>query len=192
MQCYVEEFFPKAIHTIDVFHAMEYLWDAANCLYKEGSDELIEWIETQKETLYDNRASEIVEQIDKQLSLLAKRGHGIKSKRVRLEKVRNYLNKCLDKMDYKTLREQDLEISSGSVEGAVNYVISKRFDSGGMRWIKECAEALLQLRCIGVNGDWDAFIAYVHDKTSRQGRKLKENFFLKSKEAAELPTYGLI
>ena len=191
LQCYIEEFFPKAIHTIDVFHVVEYLWDAASCLYKEGSDELVEWVEAQKEALYDGRASEIVEQIDKQISLLPKRGHGVKSKRDRLEKVRNYLNKRLDKMDYKTLREQDLEISSGSVEGAVKYVIAKRFDSGGMRWIKERAEALLQLRCIEVNGDWEAFIEYVHDKTSRQGRRLKENFFLKSKEAAELPTYGL-
>ena len=42
-------------------------------------------------------------------------------------------------MDYNTLREKDLEISSGSVEGAVNYVIAKRFDNGEMRWIKERA-----------------------------------------------------
>ena len=94
-------------------------------------------------------------------------------------------------MDYKTLSEQDLEISSGAVEGAVNYVVAKRFDSSGMRWIKERAEALLQLRCVEVNGDWDAFISYVHDKTSRQTRLFNENLFLKSKEAMKLPTYGL-
>jgi len=86
-----------------------------------------------------------------------------------LEKIRNYLNKRIDNIDYKTLQEQDLEISSGAVEGAVNYVIAKRFDSGGMRWIKERAEALLQLRCVEVNDDWDAFIDFVHDKTSREG-----------------------
>ena len=94
-------------------------------------------------------------------------------------------------MDYKALREQDLEISSGAVEGAVNYVIAKRFDSGGMRWIKERAEALLQLRCIEVNGDWDAFMLFVHDKMRDEGHKLKKNLALKSKEAAPLPTFGL-
>jgi len=31
----------------------------------------------------------------------------------------------------------------------------------------------------------------VHDKTSREAQRLNENFFLKSKEAMELPTYGL-
>ena len=189
MERYVEDFFPKAIHSIDVFHVVEYLWKAGSCLYKEGSEELAEWVEVQKELLYGGLAIEVVEEIDNRLALLPKKGPGMKSRRERLETVRDYLNKRCDKMDYKTLSEQDLEISSGAVEGAVNYVIAKRFDSSGMRWIKERAEALLQLRCIEVNGDWDAFISYVHDKTSRQARLLKENFFLKSKEAAELPTY---
>jgi len=64
-------------------------------------------------------------------------------------------------------------------------------ESGGMRWIKERAEALLQLRCSEVNNDWDAFISYFHDKTSRQAQLFNENFFLKSKTAMEFPTYGL-
>jgi MoaA/NifB/PqqE/SkfB family radical SAM enzyme len=33
-----------------------------------------------------------------------------------------------------------------------------------MCWIKERAEALPQLRCIEVNGDWEAFIAFVHER----------------------------
>ncbi len=94
-------------------------------------------------------------------------------------------------MDYKALRDKDLEISSGVVEGAVNYVIAKRFDSGGMRWIKDRAEALLQLRCIEVNDDWDAFISFVHDKTSRQAQQTRRIFFLKSTVPALLPTYGI-
>lgn len=191
LERYVKDFFPKAIHTIDIFHVTQYLWKAGGCLYKEGSEELVEWVEEQKDLLYDGRAAEIVKEIDERLALLPKKGPGMKGRRERLEKIREYLHKRLDKMDYKALNKQDLEISSGAVEGAVNYVIAKRFDSGGMRWIKERAEALLQLRCIEVNNDWDAFISYVHDKTSRQAQLFNENFFLKSTEAMKLPTYGL-
>jgi hypothetical protein len=191
LERYVKELFPNAIHAIDVFHVIEYLWKAGGCLYKEGSTELEEWVEEQKGLVYDGRVAEVVEEINKRLALLPKKGPGMKSRRERLEKIRDYLVKRLDKMDYKMLSEQDLEISSGAVEGAVKYVIAKRFDSGGMRWIKERAEALLQLRCIEINGDWDKFITYVHDTTSSQAQELKENFFLKSKEPAELPTYGL-
>ncbi len=188
LECYVKENFPKAKHTIDVFHVTEYLWEAGGCLYKEGSAELIEWVEAMKQLLYAGLAAEIVEEIDKKLALLPK---GMKSPRERLEKIKNYLSKRLNKMDYDKLSEQDLEISSGTVEGAVNYVVAKRFDSGGMRWIKQRAEALLQLRCVEINDDWDAFISFVHDKTSRQAQSSKENFFLKSKDASELPAYGL-
>lgn len=191
LERYIQEFFPKAIHAVDVFHVTEYLWKAGGCLYKEGSEELIEWVEDQKDLLYEGRASEIVKEIDKRLAQLPKKGPGMKSRRENLEKIREYLHKRVDKMDYKYLREQDLEISSGAVEGAVNYVIAKRFDSGGMRWIKQRAEALLQLRCIEVNGDWDSFISYVHNKTSSEAQLCNENFFLKSTEAEGLPTYGI-
>jgi hypothetical protein len=69
---YIEEFFPNAIHTIDVFHVMEYLWEAGGSIHKEGSDELIEWVETQTEALYDERQSEIIVEIDWHLALLPK------------------------------------------------------------------------------------------------------------------------
>ena len=188
---YIEEIFPQATHTIDIFHVTEYLWKAGGCLYKEGSDELVEWVEEQKDLLYEGRASEIVKDIDDRLALLPKKGPGMKNRRENLKKISSYLSKRLEKMDYKTLQEQDMEISSGAVEGAVNYVVAKRFDSGGMRWIKERAEALLQLRCIEVNGDWDAFISHVHDKTTMQAQSSDENFFLKSTTPGSLPTYGL-
>lgn len=188
LQCYIEELFPEAIHTIDVYHVTEYLWEAGQCLYKEGSAELVEWVETQKEALYDGRAVEIVAEIDK---CLAQLDPGKQSVRKRLQKVRNYIGQRVDMMNYKELREQDLEISSGAVEGAVNYVIARRFDSGGMRWIKERAEHLLQLRCIEVNNDWDTFIEFVHDRTRERVQQEHRNLSLKCTEPAPLPTYGL-
>ncbi|MCP5018641.1 MAG: ISKra4 family transposase [Ketobacter sp.] len=187
---YIEELFPEALHTLDVFHATEYLWKAGGCLFKEGSEELEQWVEQQKDALYEGRVAEIIEALADRLAMLPTRGPGTKNRRERLENILTYFSKRTDKMDYKSLREQDLEISSGAVEGAVNYVIAKRFDSGGMRWIKERAEALLQLRCIEANGDWDGFIKFVHDKTIEQTQRTHTSFFLKSNEAEPLPTYG--
>jgi len=188
---YAQELFPEALRTTDIFHVTEYLWKAGACVYREGSKEQEEWVECQKEALYDSRASDIVKELDDRRKLIPKKGPGNKGRRERLQQVRNYIAKRLDKMDYKFLQEKDLEISSGAVEGAVNYVIAKRFDSGGMRWEKQRAEALLQLRCIEVNGDWDDFIAYVHDKTSRQVQETRQNVFLKAKTPEPLPTYGI-
>lgn len=185
---YISEYFPKAEHTLDVYHVTEYLWDAGECLYPEGSAELTEWVEAQKEALYAGRAAQIVAEIDQRLACFEP---GKATTHNRLEKIRHYLAKRVDKMNYKALRERDLEISSGAVEGAVNYVIARRFDCGGMRWIKERAETLLQLRCIEVNGDWETFIKFVHDKTQEQAQSERKNLSLKCTTPALLPTYGL-
>jgi hypothetical protein len=73
-------------------------------------------------------------------------------------------------MNYASLQARGLESGSGSVEGAVNNVIGKRFDQGGMRWIKGRAEALLQLGCIETNEDWDTFIERVETAILAEGR----------------------
>ncbi len=185
LERYIADLFPEAEHTIDVYHVVEYLWEAGHALYKEGSDELEEWVSNQKEALYEGGVADIIAELDERLALLP-----AGTKHDCLKKVRGYLDKRQKKMDYKSLREQDLEISSGAVEGAVNYVIAKRFDCGGMRWLKERAEALLQLRCIEVNGDWDAFISFVHDKTKKQAQQTHKIISLKCQKPASLPSYG--
>ncbi len=58
--------------------------------------------------------------------------------------------------------EEDLPIATGIVEGAARYVVGERLDCAGMRWIPERAEALLQLRCIELNGAWNQFFDWVY------------------------------
>jgi hypothetical protein len=81
----------------------------------------------------------------------------------------------LTMMHYQQLIEDDLPIASGIVEGAARYVIGERMDCSGMRWICERGEALLRLRCIELNGDWDHFFAWGYEhwvEKMRQGKKV--------------------
>ncbi len=174
---YSKEFFPEAIHTIDVMHVVEYLWKAGECLHREGTPELKAWVEKQKERLYGGAVDAIIVELRTRLGKVPVTGPGNKGRRERLEQVMNYLENRKEKLTYAELIERDLEIGSGPVEGAVKHVIGARFDHGGMRWIRERAEALLQLRCIEINGDWERFIAWVHDdmraSASRRGQRLR-------------------
>lgn len=61
------------------------------------------------------------------------------------------------RMHYARLRKQDLEISSGVVEGAVRHLVGVRLDGPGMRWGRDRAEAVLHLRCVLINGLWSDF-----------------------------------
>lgn len=189
---YAKEFFPKAIHTLDVIHAVEALWKAGRSLHKEGSDELSQWVELQKARLYDGQVQAILDELTQILDVLPKTGPGNKGKRERLEQTFNYLNKRVSMMNYPELLAADLEISTGPAEGAVRHVIAQRFDEGGMRWIKESAEALLQLRCIEINGDWDKFMRFVHAKGwSDSPNGVPRGVDLQVSTPAPLPTYGL-
>ena len=142
-------------------HVVEYLWKAGRVLFREGAPALVDWVETQKKELYEGRLGSILKELERKIHNL-KPTPGVKSRRLRLEKIRLYLEKRQKNLNYGELQDDDMDIGSGSVEGAVNHVVGKRFDQGGMRWIKGRAEALLQLRCIEINGQWDAFTEYVH------------------------------
>jgi hypothetical protein len=73
---YGKEFFPEALHTVDVMHVIEYLYTAGECFYREGSAELADWIEAQKERLYGGQEAVIVEDLQRRLAGVPPTGPG--------------------------------------------------------------------------------------------------------------------
>ena len=190
---YTDEYFPAAqypgrVKTVDVMHVLEKLWLAGCCRYKEGTPELAAWVKAQEDLLYADRANEVVAELRRWLESTPKRGPGNKGRRKRLTDTIRYIEDRLDMMAYGTFRELDLEVGSGQVEGAVNYVVARRCDHGGMRWIKERAQAVLHLRCIDINGDWDAFTHWAVDRLQQEARADGTRPRLQTQHAAALPT----
>lgn len=165
--------FPKAIFTIDVHHVVERLWQVGRLYHAEGSTALADWVEEFKQLLYDGEAAEIVKRFRQLLEKVPSRGPGTKTKRTELAKQINYLEPRLEMMRYREWKKQDLVLASGVVEGAARYVVGERLDNSGMRWIEGKAEAVLQLRCIELNGDWDAFFDWAETQWRDQLRDRK-------------------
>jgi len=183
---YAHDVFPEAQHSLDVMHVVEYLWKAGACLHKEGSDELRGWVEKQKDRLYDGDAATIVGALRGSVKLAS-----TDKKKQTLKDIANYMARRVDMMNYDVLERADLELGSGMVEGAVRYVVAQRFDEGGMRWIRERAEALLQLRCIEINDDWEAFCEFAHKKIKRKQRCSRRAQRLLNDVPEALPTLGV-
>jgi hypothetical protein len=183
---YARMFFPHAIHTLDIIHVVERLWDAGECLYEEGSGELEQWVEAQKELLYGGDAPEVIAELRRRRRALC-RSQKNEKRRQRLKAHIGFLSKRVAMMDYAEWMDQDLEIASGAVEGAVKYLIGKRCDQGGMRWVAERVEAVVQLRCIEANGSWDSFVAFVHERLLGDQRDTVTPKRLQQKTAAPLP-----
>jgi hypothetical protein len=178
--------FPQATFALDIRHLEEKLWGIGRVLYKEGSPELEEWIDAQKTLLYTGKAANIVATLNDLLEATPTRGPGTKTRREALTSVIGYMQRRLDMMRYDELIAQDLVIASGIVEGAARYVVGERMDGAGMRWIRERAEALLHLRCIELNGHWDAFFDWAHQRW-RQKLLNREAVQIRTNEPIQLP-----
>jgi len=183
LERYAKELLPRARHTLDIMHVLEYFWEAGRFAFKEGSDELTAWVKKQEQRLYRGRTAS---------AILALNELDVReSNRKRLDQIRSYLRKRITMMHYDELRAEDLDVASGAVEGAVRHVIGKRFDSSGMRWIRERAEALLQLRCIEINGDWDLFASFVEERLLDRSEESQRLARVLTSTPPELPTFGV-
>lgn len=171
LKSYLKPLFPNAIFALDICHVVERLWSLGHHFHKEGSEELKAWVEELKTLLYAGRAGELLARLHRWLRQVPQHGPGTKGRRQALTSLIGYMEPRLDMMDYGHWLEQDLVIASGQVEGTVRHLVGERFDCAGMRWLQAKAEALLQLRCIELNGDWDHFFAWTCKQTHRRLRK---------------------
>ncbi len=179
------EFFPEATSALDIIHVEEKLWKIGRAYYGEGSEETEEWVEEMKSLLYGGCVKALLSQLREMLKQLSKRAKRDKSKREILSKVIKYMESRLDMMNYKDYIEMDLPIASGIAEGAARYVVGERMDCSGMRWIPERAEALLHLRCVELNGDWDRFFDWAY-KDWRDKLLKEEKVIVRTDEPMEL------
>lgn len=62
-------------------------------------------------------------------------------------------------MKYNEYLARGYPIGSGVVEGARRHLVKDRMEQTGMRWVVEGAQAVLSLRAIYVNEDWNTFHA---------------------------------
>jgi hypothetical protein len=185
------ELFPKATFSLDIYHVEEKIWDIGRAFYKESSNELEDWVEEKRALLYNGDVSGLLFQLKEMMEKLSKRAKRDKKKREILKSVINYMEPRFENgmMNYKEYIEEDLPIASSMAEGAARYVIGERMDCSGMRWIPERAEALLHLRCIELNGDWDHFFEWTY--YNRWLKKLRgtEKVQVRTDKSIDLSSY---
>lgn len=163
-----QDLFPTAVITLDLRHAQERLWKTGRLFHREGSPELEAWVAPLNSLLLAGKTTALLKRLKTMRSAIAPRGPGTKAKREKLDEQIHYFQQRQEMMHYDQYRREDLVLATGIVEGACRHVIGERLDCAGMRWTREGAEPLLQLRCIELNGDWDSFIAWVAQQTTAQ------------------------
>jgi len=147
----------RAIGILDIWHVTEYLWKLAYCFHPEGSAAAEAFVETYLRKLLEGKVNRVMGGIRQ---MATKRGDLSKHKTEKLEQYLNYLAERREYMKYHEYLAAGYPIGSGVVEGACRHLVKDRMEQTGMRWRIAGAQAILSLRAIYVNEDWDAFHAH--------------------------------
>jgi hypothetical protein len=149
-----EEWLPRAVGVLDIWHVTEYLWAAAYCLHAEGSDAARQFVSGRLRQLLEGKVGYVIGHLRRLLHQTKK------SKRKPLQKAITYFENNRLYMKYDEYLAAGYPIGSGVAEGACRHVVRDRMEQTGMRWTQLGAQSMLHLRAIYINGDWSDYLEH--------------------------------
>jgi hypothetical protein len=155
----------RAIGILDIWHVTEYLYKLAYCFYRDGSKEAVAFVETYLRKLLEGKVNRVIGGIRQ---MATKRDLPL-TKWNKVEGYLTYFAAHSEYMKYDEYLAAGYPIGSGVVEGACRHLVKDRMEQAGMRWRIAGAQAVLSLRAIYVNEDWEAFHA---DRIQAEQKKL--------------------
>ena len=149
-----QQWLPRAIGILDIWHVTEYLWAAAYCFYPEGSDQARRFVRDRLRLLLEGKVGYVIGCLRRLLNQ-AKAG-----KRKPLQAAVTYFENNRQYMKYDEYLAAGYPIGSGVAEGACRHVVRDRMEQTGMRWTQAGAQSMLHLRAIYLNGDWKEYLEH--------------------------------
>jgi hypothetical protein len=150
------EQFPQKQHTAccDIFHADEYLGEAAHCLFPQNEGQRKDWLSTLHQWLKASDHDLVVQQL---LAHLCRPGcHKDDRGDCRVKVALRYIDRFADYMDYARFIVEGLPIGSGEAEGAIRHWIRRRLDVPGV-WREEHVQDMCALLTLKASGWWEDF-----------------------------------
>lgn len=147
----------------DFIHVMEYLWKATWCFHREGDPAAQDWVGDKARDVLAGKARTVATTI----RATASRRRLTAATRKAADQAARYLTNKAPYLDYPTALVSGWPIATGVIEGACRHLVADRLDITGARWGLPGAEAVLQLRALRSNNDFDDYWSF-HQKQEHQ------------------------
>ncbi|WST82604.1 ISKra4 family transposase (plasmid) [Streptomyces sp. NBC_01136] len=141
---------------IDIVHVLEYLWTAAWCFHDAGDPAAEDWVAVHALAILAGDCGRASEAITAQADRAGLKG----DQRRGADACVRYLTGKAEFLRYDQALAQGWPIATGVIEGACRHLIADRLDISGARWGLAGAEAVLKLRAVHNNNDFDAYWRY--------------------------------
>jgi hypothetical protein len=152
---------------IDFIHVLEYVWRAAWSFYREGDPDAETWVHDKALAILNGKASTVAAAIRRK----ATRRSLPTDRRAGADRCADYLLNKRGYLDYPTALNNGWPIATGIIEGACRHIVKDRMDITGARWGLDGAEAILKLRAVHANGDFDDYWAH---HTAQEQRRIHQ------------------
>lgn len=172
---HVVPLFADAVHILDPYHVVEQVADAAATLFPRQpklAKQLVKRARTAlgirdrrgrtvyrkgpRRRLHRNRHIPFRGSGHALVELLTSAARPTTEKaKSRLETLMNYVRTNLYRLDYGELRNRGFHIGSGAMESLHRFGSQLRMKLAGCRWTPDVAQAVLQLRMLGLSGRWE-------------------------------------
>jgi len=144
----------------DFIHVLEYLWSAAWSFFTEGDQAAEAWVADKALAVLQGDASTVAASIRRKATCL-----GLDPRaRENADRCADYLLAKRDYLNYPRALEQGWPIATGVIEGACRHLVKDRLDLTGSRWGLNGAEAILKLRALRSNADFDEYWRFHLDR----------------------------
>ncbi len=153
----------------DFVHVMEYIWASAWSFFNEGDPAAEAWVADKALGVLDGGAATVAASIRRKATCLALDPE----KRKNADACADYLLAKKDYLHYDRALEQGWPIGTGVIEGAVRHLVKDRLDLTGSRWGLEGAEAILKLRALRTNGDFESYWKFHLDRERHRVHEMR-------------------
>jgi hypothetical protein len=136
---------------VDFIHVLEYLWKAAEDLHTTHNARAA-FVHATARDLLEGHAPRVVADLNAHL-----RARAADKPAVGLQRAAAYLHAKQPYLNYHIALTLGWPIATGVIEGCCRYLVKDRLDVTGARWSLPGAEAILLLRAVIANGDFDQY-----------------------------------
>jgi hypothetical protein len=174
LQDKVHDYLPSFTLVLDIIHASEYIWDAANAYLGEKNPGRIQWVGSQLLKILSGETKDVI----KTLEDIVENESLSKTREKIIRKTIGYYERNLPYMQYNKYLKKGWPIGTGVIEGACGHLVKDRMECAGMKWKKDGAQFILDLRAVRLNKDWDEYQLYYqntqHNKLYRNNSNVLE------------------
>ncbi len=128
---------------------------AAGSFFHPYDPEARDWVKAQAGKILDGKAQDVAAGIRRRATRFGYAG----KEREGADTCAVYLDNKAGYLDYPAFLAADRPIASGLIEGACRWLVKDRMEITGARWGLDSAEAVLKLRALVGNGDFDDYFA---------------------------------